>query len=298
MIIILWFTGGATVRSEQEMMDLILNVARDDERIRAVLLVGSRANPNAPKDKYQDYDVTYFVKDAAPYYNNMEWIRQHFGKPIVMQTPETMTLIPPDGDGHFTYLMIFDDGNRIDLSIEFNPYRDDGEPAVVLLDKDGFLPQLPAPSDKHWHIKPPTKKLFADCCNEFWWCLNNVGKGIARNEIPYAMKMFNEYVRDMLNNMVEWYIGIDMDFSVSAGKFGKYFKNYLPSFLYEMYLKTYSDADTKNLWSAIFTACDLFHIIALHVAEHGGYTYNSDEETGMLLYLNSLKADTQSANRF
>jgi aminoglycoside 6-adenylyltransferase len=65
-----------------------------------------------------------------------------------------MLLLPPEGDGHFSYLMIFNDGNRIDLSIEFSPYIDDGEPAITLLDKDGFLPSLPVPTDKHWHIKP------------------------------------------------------------------------------------------------------------------------------------------------
>ena len=37
------------MRTEQEVMDLILDVARADERIRAVLLVGSRANPAIPK---------------------------------------------------------------------------------------------------------------------------------------------------------------------------------------------------------------------------------------------------------
>lgn len=36
------------MRSEQEMLDLILDTARQDERIRAVILNGSRANPNAP----------------------------------------------------------------------------------------------------------------------------------------------------------------------------------------------------------------------------------------------------------
>lgn len=282
------------MRSEQEMMDLIINVAKEDERIRAVLMVGSRANPNAPKDKYQDYDIAYFVKDVTPFYDNMEWVEKHFGMPIIMQTPETMSLLPPDGDGHFTYLMIFEDGNRIDLSIEFTPYIDDGEPAVVLLDKDGFLPQLPVPTDQHWHIKPPTEKLFADCCNEFWWCLNNAGKGIARDELPYTMKMFNEYVRNMLNKMIEWHIGINTDFTVSAGKFGKYFKKYLSPDLYAMYTKTYSDDNYDNLWTSIFTACDLFHTVALFVAEYSGYNYNQGEEHAMIMYLNKIKNDSRT----
>ena len=49
----------AAMRSEEEMMHLILQVAKDDERVRAVYLNGSRTNPNAPKDCFQDYDVVY-----------------------------------------------------------------------------------------------------------------------------------------------------------------------------------------------------------------------------------------------
>ena len=41
------------MRSESEIMDLILNAARADERIRAVLLAGSRANPAVPRDRYK-----------------------------------------------------------------------------------------------------------------------------------------------------------------------------------------------------------------------------------------------------
>jgi len=35
------------MRTEQEMFNLILNIAKNDERIRAVYMNGSRTNPNA-----------------------------------------------------------------------------------------------------------------------------------------------------------------------------------------------------------------------------------------------------------
>ena len=143
---------------------------------------------------------------------------------------------------------------------------DDGEPAIPLLDKDGILPALPPPSDRCWHIQPPTPKLFSDCCNEFWWCLNNAGKGVARDELPYVMQMFNVYVRDMLDQMLDWYIGADQGFAISSGKAKKYFKRYLPPNLYELYVKTYSDGEYYHIWAAVFTACDLFHTAALYVA--------------------------------
>lgn len=41
------------MRNEQEMMDLIINFAMADERIRAVYMNGSRTNPNVPKDIFR-----------------------------------------------------------------------------------------------------------------------------------------------------------------------------------------------------------------------------------------------------
>ena len=278
------------MRSEKEMLELIIKIAEEDDRIRAVLMVGSRANDNIPKDIYQDYDIQYFVKDIKPFYNNTEWIISKFGSPIIMQLPETMELIQPSGDGHFCWLMIFDDGIRIDLSIEFTQYIDDGEPVIILLDKDDFYPKLGI-NYNHWNIKPPSIKHYYDCCNEFWWCLNNVAKGIARDELPYAMNMYNCIVRNMLDKMIEWFIGVNNDFSVSSGKNGKYFKNYLPDNLYKKYKRTYSDSDYNNFWNAIFCACELFNIVAKKVADYLNITYNQNDENGMMKYLNMVKND-------
>lgn len=278
------------LRTEQEIMDLILGVAKADERIRAVLLVGSRANPAAPKDIYQDYDITYFVEDITPFYNNPAWVEAQFGKPLIMQMPETMR--DPEGDGHFNYMMIYPDGNRIDLNFEFRKYIDNGEPAVILLDKDngrGFLPPQLFPDDKYWRIKPPTPLFFYSCCNNFWWCLNNVAKGIARDELPYVMYMLNDVVRHELHDMIDYYIGTQHGFNLSTGKNGKYFKRYLPPELYAQYAATYSGSDYADIWEAVDTMCDLFHTLTLAVAEYFGFTYRQEEEDGMREYLRMVK---------
>lgn len=278
------------MRNEKEMMNLILNVAEADERIRAVLLSGSRANPAVPKDAYQDYDVTYFVTDIAPFYNNPAWVEAQFGKPLIMQMPEAMRY--PTGNGNFNYMMIYPDGNRIDLSFEFKRYIDDGEPAVVLLDKDngnGFLPDLPAPSDKRWHIKKPSPLFFYSCCNNFWWCLNNIAKGIVRDELSYVMHMLNDIVRSELHDMINYYIGTRYGFNLSTGKEGKYFKKYLSQELYAQYAATYSGSDYDDVWTAVDVMCDLFHTLALTVAAHFGFSYRQEEEDGMREYLRMIR---------
>ena len=61
--------GMQTMRTSEEMFRLILDVAREDDRIRAVVLSGSRADPEVPRDRYQDYDILFLVREVAPFYD-------------------------------------------------------------------------------------------------------------------------------------------------------------------------------------------------------------------------------------
>lgn len=79
--------GVFTMRTEQEMYDLIINTAKKDERIRAVYMNGSRTNVNAPKDILQDYDIVYVVTETRPFYENKSWI-DCFGERLYMQCPD------------------------------------------------------------------------------------------------------------------------------------------------------------------------------------------------------------------
>lgn len=272
-------------RSENEMMELILGVARADERIRAVYMSGSRTNPNAPRDIYQDYDIVYIVRDIGSFTADHGWI-DVFGPRLMLQMPEAMR--DPEGRGNFNYLMLFTDGNRIDLRlfpIEQPELIEDDSQNYTLLDKDGILPHFPVPDDSSFFVARPSELYYTSCCNNFWWCMQNVAKGIARDERPYAMGMYGSDVRAELNDMTAWYIGCTHGFAVSPGKLGKYFKRFLPEELYRRYLDTYSDSEPENLWRAVFAACDLFGLLAVRVGAHLGYPYNSEEEDHMRAYL-------------
>ncbi|MBM6629078.1 aminoglycoside 6-adenylyltransferase [Mammaliicoccus vitulinus] len=47
------------MRSEKEIINLILDIAKKDNHIECDLLNGSKANPNSMKDKFQDYDFIF-----------------------------------------------------------------------------------------------------------------------------------------------------------------------------------------------------------------------------------------------
>ncbi len=283
------------------MLDLILGVAKADERIRAVYMNGSRTNPNAAKDKYRDYDIVYVVTETEPFIADEEWINR-FGDILMLQQPDSNDMKGGFYNEHhdffrsYAWLMLFKDGNRIDLNIEIKEeaathFLED-KLTVLLLDKDGFLPAIKAPSDADYHVKKPSEGKYFACCNDFWWCLNNVAKGIAHDELPYAMEMFNSVVRPMLKHAINWYIGVSTDFSVSAGKMGKCYKKYLPPELYELYLATYSDGDAKNIWASIFAACELFRITAKAVADALSFTYIERDDANMTAYLENVMNDS------
>lgn len=277
------------MRTEQQIMDLLLNVAQADERIRAVLLAGSRVNPNAPKDIYMDFDVAYMVTDVASFTKNHNWI-DIFGERLILQMPEAMR--GAKGDGHFNYQMIFTDGNRIDLSlvpISEETLKQYNSLTLTLLDKDGIVPDYPPPTDKDYWLKEPDSLDYYSCCNNFWWCLNNVAKGIARDELAYVMSMINDVIRSELHDMINWYIGTLHGFDFSTGKNGKYFKRWLPPDIYKKYTATYSGSAYKDIWASIFVMCDLFHALALPVAAVFGFTYRQDEEDGIRKYMKMVK---------
>jgi aminoglycoside 6-adenylyltransferase len=277
------------MRSEQEMLDLIIDTAKSDARIRAVTMNGSRANPNASRDFFQDFDVVYFVTDIAPYIENPEWIRR-FGELMILQIPEDMQEPPPAKDGGFGYLMQFSDGNRIDLGVyptsKLNELTRDSL-TMVLLDKDGAIERPPS-SEQDYLPAPPTAKQFADCCNEFWWVSAYVAKGLWRHEIIYALSTYEHYVREQLLRILRWHIGMRTGFAVNPGKMGKYYQRYLEPELWEALLKTYSDAELEHIWQALFATCELFRTIALQIAEHFGFPYNQTEDRNMTAHLHHV----------
>jgi aminoglycoside 6-adenylyltransferase len=275
------------MRSEQEMLDLIVDTAKNDERIRAVVMNGSRANINAPYDVFQDFDIVYLVTDVAPFKKDFEWIKR-FGELMILQMPEDMQDPPPSEDDGFTYLMQFKDGNRIDLGIyPLNKLKEITKDSLsaVLLDKDQIIGIIPPANEEIYLPKPPSAKAYADCCNEFWWVSVYVAKGLWRKEILYARYMLDQVDREELMKMLKWYIGIRTGFSKNPGKFGKYFEKYLEPNLWVLLKKTYADASYENTWEAMFTMGNLFRRVAKQVANHFGYTYAQSEDENISAHL-------------
>ena len=142
------------MRSEKEMYDLILGYAKAHDDIRAVILNGSRANPNRKPDPFNDFDIVYLVRDLQPY--KTAPVHLDFGELLVYERTDENELFNEHFPEFVCYLMQFADGNRIDLTIaetaRWHGYCFDDRLSVVLLDKDGALPPLPAPDESSHYL--------------------------------------------------------------------------------------------------------------------------------------------------
>ncbi|WML31311.1 aminoglycoside 6-adenylyltransferase [Neobacillus sp. OS1-32] len=276
------------MRSEQEMVDLILSLAKRDDRIRAVAMNGSRTNPNAPKDLFQDFDIVYLVNEMDSFIQDEKWI-DIFGERIIMQTPEKRSL----SCNRYPYLMLFSDGNRIDLTLiplnKKDEYLQEDKLTVILLDKDQTLPDIAPPTDKDYWVKRPSEEDFLTCCNEFWWVATYVAKGLWRKEILYAQEHLNNYVQPMLLKMLEWQVGIQNDFAVSIGKCGKYLEKFLPEDTWRELMTTFSDGKYESVWKALFSMTNLFRATAKSVAESLNFEYHDDDDKRVTNYLKQVK---------
>lgn len=283
------------MKKEEKVYKIILDIAKNDKQIRAVELNGSRSNPNAIKDDYQDFDIVCHVTDLTYYKNNQKFIEKfmsNFGNLVIMQSSAEQSDYDVDNNDWYIYMMQFDDGIRIDLSfckIKESINSDRESLSIILLDKDDLFSITHISDEKDFYPKRPTDNEFRFCTNEFWWLVIYVAKGIARSEVTFTKVMFDCYLRKELFKMIDWHIGMTNDYKISSGKLGKNYKALLDKKTYKLYLATFCGIDFKNMTKSLFNICDLYEKLSVDVANKNHLDYPINEVKNVTQYILNMK---------
>ena len=264
------------MRAETEMLNRILQIAKTIQ-VEAVVMSGSRTNQNAPKDEFQDYDVVYVVDDFDNLTSDLSWLNQ-FGKRIIEQE---VTL-----DHRRLYLMLFEDGNRIDLTLcskeHIHEWVDSEAGFTVLEDSENlFEPYFPNP-ERYW-ITPATETDFEKACNEFWWVSAYVVKGIHRNHLVYAMDHLYGICQQELLKVLAWQVAADKG-TVDVGKNYKYLFNYLPNTKEKEFSSLVDFSSLDKITQSLYATMKLFHQEAQSLAQKMGYDYDREVAEKMIEY--------------
>ena len=264
------------MRTETEMMNLILQIA-ESLKVDAVALSGSRTNDHAPKDEFQDYDVVYLVDNLENLISDLSWLDQ-FGKRIIEQEV---------GLGQRRlYLMLFEDGNRIDLTLcpkEYIKEWVDSEAGfIVLEDPEHLFEPYSQNLERYWTI-PATETDFEKSCNEFWWVSAYVVKGICRNQLTYAIDHLYGICQQVLLKVLAWQVASDRG-KVNIGKNYKHLFQYLPAEKEKEFSNLLGFSSIEKFTQSLFATMNFFHQEAQSLAQKMGFDYDMEVAEKMIEY--------------
>lgn len=290
----------------------ILHFAQTHKDIEIVVLEGSRANKHAKKDRFQDYDISFFMEDTLSLRQDISWLG-HFGKILMMQMPESMELFPPDlKDGWESYLVLYENGVKIDFTLiplsDVEYYFTHEKLTQVLLDKNDIVSKTMGreiiPSDEDFWLKPLTQRSFDDCLNEFYHLKGYALRSFLRNE-ELAYNHYIDSMRETLLILLSWQAALQKrlkapskkspkhnaatpSFSFSYGKHYKYLPHSMPKKYYKLLLQTYTLgnlAKSRRALKAMQILCDT----ATHyIAKHTGFIAPS-YKAALKTYYRALK---------
>ena len=258
--------AGIPMRTETEMFDVILQIAKT-LKVNAVAMSGSRTDTKAPKDEFQDYDVVYIVDNLEDLISDLSWLDQ-FGKRIIEQE---VTL----GHRHL-YLMLFEDGNRIDLTLcpkEYIQEWVDSEANFEVIKDDKGLFEAYQPNSKRYWTAPPTEEEFAASCNEFWWVSAYVVKAIRRNQLIYATDHLYGICQQELLKVFAWQVTSDRG-AIDIGKNYKYLFHYLPAEKEKEFSPLLNLSSIEKVSQSLFATMNIFDREAQSLAQKMGFDYD------------------------
>lgn len=266
-------------RSQEQMLRLILQTAKSLQ-VDAVALSGSRTDTKAPKDKFQDYDVVYVVDNLDNLTRDLAWLDQ-FGIRLIEQHNVL---------GHRRlYLMLFEDGNRIDLTLcpkeHMQEWVDSEASFTVLVDDKGLFDSYSTCPQRFW-IHPASETDFKKACNEFWWVSAYVVKGICRKQVIYATDHLYGICQQELLKILVWQVASDRE-AVDIGKNYKYLFSYLTAEKEKEFSNLLDFSSLDKITQSLLATMQLFHQEAQILAQKMGFEYDREVAEKMIEYAES-----------
>ena len=264
------------MRAETEILDLILQTAQTLQ-VEAVAISGSRTDTKAPKDEFQDYDVVYVVDDFDNLTSDLSWF-DYFGKRIIEQ--EVVL------DHRRLYLMLFEDGNRIDLTLcpkdHIQEWVDSEAGFTVLEDPEHLFEPYSQNLERYW-TSPASAIDFEKACNEFWWVSAYVVKGICRKQVIYATDHLYGICQQELLKVLSWQVASEKG-AVDIGKNYKYLFNYFPTEKEKEFSNLLDFSNIEKITQSLFATMQLFHQEAQFFAHKMGFYYDKEVAEKMIQY--------------
>ncbi|MBR4458718.1 MAG: aminoglycoside 6-adenylyltransferase [Clostridia bacterium] len=288
------------MRSEREILETVLDAARRDDTVRAVI----RTDLLPVRDYLYAWNFCFVVNDIARFDGDV--FRSCFGERILLFRADRN--YPEMFPGVKAHLMVFRDGVTLVIhamdAAAFLARFDRKSPAEnvwigdtyqKLLDKDHLLPEIERMEEKQTIFAgTPAAEEFDGIHREFWWVMKTFAEYTLRDELPASMFYLNNAVRDLLNRMIRWYVFLKAGHPVDLGILDSRMGEVLDADLFRLYRKTYPGPEESQIRDAFEAVAELWGKTGRYVAARCGYEYPEETETKMTAFIRGLRAQKKA----
>lgn len=206
------FRVGAGVRFAPDpagMLERVVDLARTEPGIHALILLGSRAREHHPADEWSDTDLLVVVDEPDLFLADAGW-PAHLG-------PVAITFLEQTGHGRRERRVLYADGTDLDLvPVAVEEIRGGPEGMMglevlargfrVVFDREGILSSLPEwvasrHREEEW---PPQLVEFENLVSDFWYHAVWTARKLRRGERWVALDCLDGYMKRRLLTVLEW----------------------------------------------------------------------------------------------
>ncbi len=292
--------------------------ARDD--LRAIAVVGSRARTDHPADPWSDLDVLLMARRPKRYLAAPDWLSE-------IETPWLVVREPTPIGGQEIFLVTFDGGTKVDISVVSSrafslAARAVGmlrrhpsaitffpgiarEPLTALsdvlnrglrlvLDKDRIAHRLGSGGLPVPPRSPPSEREFLDLVSRF---LNEqvwVALKMRRGEFFVAKTLGESRLVALLLQMIEWHAQVTSGLWSPVFEHGRFLEEWADPAVVDRLRDVFPHYDSAEIWGARFQALDLFRSLAEETGGRLGYSYPKQLEETIMAWVRSLAPESES----
>ncbi len=277
----------AVAAKDANFLDHIVLWAKRQPDISALVMTGSRAQPDGAVDDLSDYDLEIFTSDPSFYTSSDGWMSE-IARVWVYLPTEREALCE-------TRLVVFEGGAKADFSIrpveslevmvksqQLDELYERGY--RVLIDKEGLASKLPAPS--YTSVRQlPTEAEFEAAVNEFWFEASHIPKYLQRNEL-WVVKSRDWTMKELLLQMMEWRASAA---NRAVRQIGVRMKDWVPRADWHRLNEVFGRFDAADSWRALLATLSFFREVATETADRLGYAYPVDIDASISGYIQRFR---------
>jgi aminoglycoside 6-adenylyltransferase len=241
---------------QEAVLRHVLEWARGEPNIRAVVLTGSIARGDGSADEHSDLDIELYVRDPSSLLDRDTWYRQ-FGEVLVVEELE-------NPGWHPTRLVYYADG-KIDFmvaSVDVFGGATYTDPFQVLLDKDNVAAAMRRTTTRD---RPPTADEYTRCVNWFYAALIMWATYLARSE-PWAAKVRDWDSKRELLTMIEWDHMARYGWDYDTGSGGTHLRGWMDEDVLAAVTECWSDSRWSVRWPSCGPHSKLFDRLSVRTA--------------------------------